>query len=1058
MIRWFANNGIAANLLMFAILAAGFNAAWNKVPLEVVPESSAWEIVYMEMPYRGGTPKDIEENILIPVERALEGISGIREVNSDGMPGMAKFFFKTKDGVDLDKLLDEIKSRVDTISTFPGETERAKIIIPDSSGRLPVLSVAVTGELDEAALLQATKKVQREILELDGVSRADIQGVRKTEISIEADLAKLRAYKLTFRELADAIRSSSINLTAGTIRSESGRLVVKTRGQAYQAAEFEKIPIRAANGADVMLGEVAKVNDGFEEDQKIVDFNGRPAMFIQVRRARGEDAIEISNQVKKYASTRAPEGTHLYAWNDSSLSIRGRLGTLTSSLLQGCVLVFLILGLFLRPQVAFWVVLGIPISFAGGVLVMSMDLPFFELYPVTANVMSLFGFIIVLGVVVDDAIVTGENVYSKLRTGMDPLEASVLGTKEVAVPVTFGILTTIAAFVPLSYVSGEWGDFARQIPPVVIPVLLFSLVESKLILPAHLKHIRPRGPNISVFGRFQKKFADSLEWLVDHAYTPILKTAVRFRFSVLALFIALAMAIIGYWAGGRMGFASFPSVENLRISADLNLPNDLPLERTHAYVERITAATEILKKEYTDPGTGETLIRNVARITGSSEFEGRPDSSRAKIVVEVIPPSERSEPGPTNAQIAKRWTELVGEIEEADSFYIHAEITGKERRENQRENVGNGEPIALELRGPNSEAKNQIAEEIKKLIRGYDGISGAWAKINRGQDEIEFTLKPRAAELGITQGLLARQVRQAFYGEEAQRIIRDSEEIRIMVRLPKEARRSLHTLSRLKVRAPGGAEVPLNTVADFRFTKAPTFVERNDGAEVIRIGGMPEDDSIDIVGIASELEPEIGKLTSKVEGLSFLWTGYVAEHEESVKKTWLSAAFLLFALYALLAIPFRSVLQPIYVLLAVPFGVIGALLGHLIMDITPNFLSVFGMLALAGVVVNDSLVMVDFVNRKRRAGMPLLDAALAAGARRFRPIILTSITTFAGLVPLLMDQSLQAQFLIPMAVSLGFGILFATGITLFLIPCALLVADDIGRPLRKMLGFNSDNS
>ncbi|MEN8775345.1 MAG: efflux RND transporter permease subunit, partial [Akkermansiaceae bacterium] len=957
MIRWFANNGIAANLLMFAILAAGFNAAWNKVPLEVVPESSAWEIVYMEMPYRGGTPKDIEENVLIPVERALEGISGIREVNSDAMPGMAKFYFRAKDGVDLDKLLDEIKSRVDTISTFPGETERAKIIIPDSSGRLPVLSVAVTGELDEAALLQATKKVQREILELDGVSRADIQGVRRTEISIEADLAKLRAYELTFRELADAIRNSSVNLTAGTIRSESGRLVVKTRGQAYEAAEFEKIPIRAANGSDVMLGEVAKVNDGFEEDQKIVEFNGRSAMFIQVRRARGEDAIEISDRVKEYASTRAPEGTHLYTWNDSSLSIRGRLGTLTSSLLQGCVLVFLILGLFLRPQVAFWVVLGIPISFAGGVLIMSMDLPFFEIYPVTANVMSLFGFIIVLGVVVDDAIVTGENVYSKLRTGMDPLEASVLGTKEVAVPVTFGILTTIAAFVPLSHVSGGWGDFAKQIPPVVIPVLLFSLVESKLILPSHLKHVRPRGKNIGVFGRFQKKFADGMEWFVDHAYTPILKVAVVHRCSVLALFVALAMAMIGYWAGGRMGFASFPSVENLRISADLNLPNDLPIERTHAYVERITAATEILKKEYTDPGTGETLIRNVARVTGSSDFEGRADSSRGKVVVEVMPPGERSEPGPTNAEIAKRWAELVGEIEEADSFYIHAEITGKGRREEERENAVSGEPMELELRGPNSEAKNQIAEEIKKLMRGYDGISGSWAQVNRGQDEIEFTLKPRAAELGITQGLLAQQVRQAFYGEEAQRIIRNSEEIRIMLRLPKDARRSLHTLSRLKIRSPRGAEVPLRTVADFKFTKAPTFVERNDGAEVIRIGGMPENDGVDIVGIAEELEPEIRELTDKVEGLSFLWTGYVAEHEESVKKTWLNAAFLLFALYALLAIPFRSALQPIYVLLAVPFGVIGALLGHLIMDITPNFLSVFGMLALAGVVVNDSLVM-----------------------------------------------------------------------------------------------------
>lgn len=1058
MIRWFANNGIAANLLMFAILAAGFNAAWNKVPLEVVPESSAWEIVYMEMPYRGGTPKDIEENVLIPVERALEGISGIREVNSDGMPGMAKFYFKAKEGVDLDKLLDEIKGRIDTISTFPGETERAKIIIPDSSGRLPVLSVAVTGEFDESALLQVTKKVQREILELEGVSRADIQGIRKTEISIEADLAKLRAYKLTFRELADAIRSSSINLTAGTIRSDSGRLIVKTRGQAYQAADFKKILIRAANGSDVMLGEVAKVNDGFEEDQKIVEFNGRPAMFIQVRRARGEDAIEISDRIKEYVSTRAPEGAHLYAWNDSSLSIRGRLGTLTSSLLQGCVLVFLILGLFLRPQVALWVVLGIPISFAGGVLVMSMDLPFFEIYPITANVMSLFGFIIVLGVVVDDAIVTGENVFSKLRTGMDPLEASVLGTKEVAVPVTFGILTTIAAFVPLSHVSGGWGDFAKQIPPVVIPVLLFSLVESKLILPSHLKHVRPRGKNIGGFGRFQKGIADGMERFVDRVYIPILKVAVRYRFSVLALFIALAMAMAGYWAGGRMGFASFPAVENLRISADLNLPNDLPIERTHAYIERITAATEILKKEYTDPKTGATLIRNVARITGSSDFEGRSDSSRGKVVVEVMPPSERSEAGPTNAQIAKRWSQLVGEIEEADSFYIHAEITGKERREQQKENAGSGEPMALELRGPNSEAKNQIAEEIKKLMRAYEGIGGAWAQINRGQDEIEFTLKPRAAELGITQGLLAQQVRQAFYGEEAQRIIRDSEEIRIMLRLPKDDRKSLHTLSRLKIRTPRGGEVSLSTVADYRFTKAPTFVERNDGAEVIRIGGMPQDDNVDIVGIAEELDPEIRKLTDKVKGLSFLWTGYVAEHEESVKKTWLNAAFLIFALYALLAIPFRSVVQPIYVLLAVPFGVIGALLGHLIMDITPNFLSVFGMLALAGVVVNDSLVMVDFVNSRRRAGMPLIEAALAAGARRFRPIILTSLTTFAGLVPLLMDQSLQAQFLIPMAVSLGYGILFATGITLFLIPCALLVADDIGRFLKRLFGFHSNHS
>ena len=804
MIRWFANNGIAANLLMIGILLAGVYSATERVPLEVVPELSAWDIVYMEMPYRGGTPKDIEENVLIPVERALEGVSGIRELNSDGMPGRAKFYFRAKPGVDLDKLLDEIKGRVDTISTFPSETERPKIIIPDSSGREPVLSVAVTGDLDEDALLEAAKQVQRELLEIPGISRADIQGKREREISIEADMAKLRAYQLGFRELADAIRRSSIDLTAGTIRSASGSLVVRTKGQAYEKEDFEKIPIRAAKGGEVLVGEVATVHDGFDEVRKVVEFNGRRSMFVEVKRARGEDAIEISDKVKAYVAQRSPDGTHLYTWNDSSLSIRGRLGTLFWSLAQGCLLVFLVLGLFLRPQVAFWVVLGIPISFAGGVWMMSMTVPGLAIYPMTANVMSLFGFIIVLGVVVDDAIVTGESVYTRLKTGMDPLEASVLGTQEVTVPVTFGVLTTIAAFVPLSFIPGIWGDFAKQIPPVVAPVLLFSLVESKLILPAHLKHIRPRGDGIGLVGRIQQRFAGGLEWMVEHAYSPTLAFAVRHRWSVAALFVAMALAMAGYCAGGRMGFASFPSVENLRISAELNLPNDVEIEQTHAIIERITAAVDTLEAEYVDPGTGETLIRNIARVTGSYDFGGRPDRSRGRVVLEVVPPSERSEPGPRNSEIAARWKELVGEIDEADSFNIRAELTGK--RSDEDEGRDTAEPMGLELRGPNSEEKNLIAEKIKVLLGGYEGVSASWAMINRGQDEIEFTLTPRALELGLTQQLLAQQVRQAFYGEEAQRIIRDSEEVRIMVRLPRADRRSLQTLEKLKVRAPTGAE------------------------------------------------------------------------------------------------------------------------------------------------------------------------------------------------------------------------------------------------------------
>ncbi|MEC9327784.1 MAG: efflux RND transporter permease subunit, partial [Verrucomicrobiota bacterium] len=797
--------------------------------------------------------------------------------------------------------------------------------------------------------------------------------------------------------------------------------------------------------ANVLLGEVARIKDGFEENNVLTEFNGRPAMFVQVMRTGDESAIDISNKVEEYikdSPNRFPEGIFLYTWDDKSLSMRGRLGTLTSSLLQGCILVFIVLSLFLRPKVAFWVVLGIPISFAGGVMLMPQ-------MGITANVMSLFGFIIVLGVVVDDAIVTGENVYSKLQAGMNPLEASVLGTKEVALPVTFGILTTIAAFVPLLYFEGRWGDFAGQIPPIVAPVLLFSLVESKLILPSHLKHITPRGNDLNAIGRFQKRIASSLEIFVEKIYEPSLKFAIKWRFSVITTFVAMALIMAGLCTSGRLGFSSFPSVESLKVTASLNLPNNLKIDKTKELINQISAATEKLKEEFIDPGTGKSLIRNVAKVIGSYRLGGRYDHSRGQVIAEVIPPSQRSEPGPRNSKIANRWKEIIGDIEEADDFSIRAEVTGRRDRDDDKE----ADPLELELRGPNSEKKNYIAQEIKELLGKFEGINGSWAQINRGQDELEFTLKPRAIELGLTQQSLARQVRQSFYGEEAQRIMRGTDEIKVMVRLPQKDRESLHTLSKIKIRTPSGTEVPLSTVAEFKPTKSPTFVERNDGAEVIRIGAAPADEEVDIIGIARELTPQIQEKVNQEENLSFQFTGHIAEHEESKKRTRIGAIALCFALFTLLAIPFKSVMQPIYVLLAIPFGVIGALLGHMIMGINISFLSIFGMLALAGVVVNDSLVMVDYINRKQAEGLSLREACMKAGPRRFRPILLTSLTTFAGLVPLLMDQSLQAQFLIPMAVSLGYGVLFATAITLYLIPCSLICAEDIGKLIRSSYSY-----
>lgn len=1032
MIRWFANNDIAANFLMVGLLLAGAYTALFKIPLEVDPAHDFGGL-YFGMSYRGGTAKDVEKAILIPVEEALEGVKGIKRIDSDGYRGRARIWMEAEDGYDLRKLLEDVQSRVDGITTFPQETERPEIRIPDSSLFREVLTIAVTGRMDLMELRNVAQRVQEELLEVDGISIASMVGDPNLEIAIEADPERLMSYDLGLGDLANAIRRSSVDLPAGSIQSDSGNLVVRTRGQAYSKEEFARIPVRARNGAEVLLSEIAEVKDGFEEGQKRVEFNGKPAMFVEVMRTGLENAIEISDKVRAYvdeANRRFPEGIELYAFDDESISIRGRLSALVSSLLQGSLLVLLVLGLFLRPQLAFWVVVGIPVCFAGGVLLM----PWFGL---TANVMSLFGFIIVVGVVVDDAIVTGENIFSKMKAGMDPLEASVTGAHEVAVPVTFGVLTTVVAFLPLMFFDGHWGEFARQIPPVVAPVLLFSLLESKLILPAHLKHLRLTQPKRNPLLLLQQRIANGLERFVAKVYQPSLAFCLRHRGTVVATFAAMALLMAGYSQGGRLGFVSMPSVDRLMVSAYIRLPNDTSFEVTDQYVERLEAGAKQMQKEFIDPGTGKSLISNIMTVSGARWIGSSFEKNRGYVAVEVIPPSLRSEPGPRNSVLAKRWGDLVGPIPEATYFRIRAEESGG--RDDDREQ----ESLSLELRGPSSEAKNDIADRIADHLNTFEGLSKASAEVNRGQDELEFTLKPRAIELGLTQQMLAQQVRQSFFGEEAQRILRGTDEIRVMVRLPRQERESLYTVDTMKIRTPSGSEVPLATVANLEFVRAPSHVERNDGAEIIKISAQPDDETVDILGIADELRPQLDEMMSDNPELSYVFRGYVAEAAESKKRTMVGGIALLFALYALLAIPFKSMVQPLYVLLAVPFGIIGALLGHVAMGITPSYLSIFGMLALAGVVVNDSLVLVDFVNRQVRSGTPLYEAVLTAGGRRFRPILLTSVTTFVGLIPLLMDRSIQAQFLIPMAVSLGFGVLFATAITLVLVPCALLAGKDV---------------
>jgi len=1040
MIRWFTRNDIAANFLLVAILLGGAFAAFNKVPLEVQP-THEWGEVDIKMTYRGGSPKDVEEQVVIPINRSLQDLPGIKEVQAHANRGGANFDITAEKGVDLQELRDEIEARVDTINTFPPEAERPRISVPHTSNYREVLTVAITGSLSDLDLYRIAKKVETDILDLPEVSRTDLRGTHPLEISIEADDEKLRDYGLTIQDLANAIRQSSLALSAGSVKTPSGSVMIRTEGQAYDTEAFGNIVVTAADGALLKISDLANISDGFEENEQAMLFNGAPAIMIDVLQGQNESAIKISNAVKNYiaqSAERFPEGINLFVWDDESIRIRTRLSTLGNSLMIGALLVLIVLGLFLRPMLAFWVVLGIPVSFAGGIMLM----PYFGL---TANTMSIFAFIIVLGIVVDDAIVTGENIYSRLKDNLNPLDAAVLGTKQVATPVTFGVITTIVAFIPLMFIEGKSGVWAAQIPPVVGAVLIFSLIESKFILPCHLKHLkRDRDTaKLGLFSRFQKGIADGLERSVEKFYAPILRWSVRHRYTTCTLFLAFAMAAFGYKRGGHLGFEVFPSIERSIIYSKLRMMQNTSFEETQEKIAYISQCARELQKELIDPGDGKPLILNVLSDIGSGRYGRGGSPEEGRVYMEILSPGLRSEPGPTNDEIAKMWRDKVGELSNVESFRIDGSRGG--RRSGEEED----ESMEIQLRGPGSEIKTAIAQELEDFLKNHKEIEWGHADHESSREELSITLKPRALELGITQRDLARQIRQAFYGEEAQRIQREGDELRVIVRLPREKRESLQTFETLNIKAPGGTNVPFFTVANAELKRAPGQLELINGSQVIAVYAKPKNEETDIMKLALELEPEINAIVDRAPEISWIWEGNIKENREADSRTdWLFAALML-TLFALLAIPFKSLLQPLIVLLAVPFGVIGAYGGHIIMDVTPSWLSVFGILALAGVVVNDSLVLVDFINKKREEGMSLNEAVQISGIRRFRPIFLTSITTFAGLIPLIFDGARHAQLLRPMAISLGFGILFATFITLLLIPSAYLMLEDTKALFRK---------
>lgn len=1017
MIAWFARNDVAANLLMISIALLGLYSLTQKIALDYFPAYESRQIS-VDVSLRGATPEDAELGLATRVEEAINDLEGVDEYYSESSEGGTRVWISVEEGYDPRLLLDDVKSRVDAINTFPVDAERPVITL--AQYRRAAITLTIAGEVSEFEMRELAEQLERDLLQLEHVTQVEVVGVRDYEIAIELRQDRLREYDLTLSQVANSIAQSSLDLAGGNVSAQGGDVLIRSKGQAYRQDDFEKIVIKSnADGTLLLLGDLATVSDGFEEKPVRTRFNGGTAAIVDIFSVGDQSIIEVADSVKAYVQKRReslPDTIEIHDWNDRSIIIQKRINTLVSNAVQGGVLVILLLSLFLRPSVAIWVFIGIPISFCGAWILM----PFLG---VTLNMMSLFGFIVVLGIVVDDAIVTGENVYSHLRKSDSGLDAAINGTQEVAVPVTFGVLTTIIAFVPLMIIEGGRGTMFAQISLVVIPVLLFSLIESKLVLPSHLKHINVgRENNLNKAQQWQRNFADGFERAILKHYQPLLAKCIANKANTILIFFGLLVAIVTALYTGHTRFTFFPRIPSETVQLDLRMPAGTPFAVTDAHMHRVYEAAQTLQKKYTDEATGVSIINDILTRSGGRGGVAHRGSARFELA-----PVENRAMNVTSLTLAKEWREEIGPIPGSENMLFRAE-SGR-----------SSDPINVELRADDIESLERISEEIAQRLASYDGVFDIHDSLSSGKEELHIDLKPEAHLLGVTRAEVIQQVRQAFFGLEAQRIQRGRNDVRVMVRFPMSERNSANYLNAMLIHTADGKRVPLSQIATLTPGTSPSEIRRLDGYRVVHVWADVEKNRVNMTAIASDLRKFLDSAIARYPGVSYEMGGEQKEQSESLLSLLYGLGGVLFAIYCLLAIPFRSYKQPFIILFVIPFGAIGAMVGHWIMGMDVTMMSLMGLMALLGVLVNDSLVLVDYINKKCAAGMEVVEAVLTAGAARFRPVILTSLTTFFGLLPLLFEKETQAQFLIPMAISLAFGIVFTTFVTLLLVPVNYLL-------------------
>ncbi|MFK3859171.1 efflux RND transporter permease subunit [Pseudoalteromonas rhizosphaerae] len=1022
MIAWFTKNHVAANLLLISIVFAGLFSLTTQIPLEVFP-SFETDRISVSVSLRGSTPEDVEQGVTIRIEESVQDLEGIKQISSRSSEGSASVSIEVESGYDPRELLADIKSRVDAINTFPVDAEKPVVALAER--KREVIAVTVASDYGEKETREYAEQVRDQLLRLPSVTQVELSGVRDYELAIEVSQDTLRQYSLSLSDISRAISNSSSDISAGNLKTEGGDVLIRSKGQAYRKDEFAQVVVKhQSDGTIIRLGDIAKISDDFEETPVRTRFNGKQAAFIDVYRIGPQSAITVADEVKEFIEnqqTNLPMGFELSYWDDDSELVKSRIATLTTNALQGGILVLALLTLFLRPAIAFWVFIGIPVSFMGAFLAM-------PLFGVTLNIMSLFGFILVLGIVVDDAIVTGENVYTHMKTAESGEQAAIRGTQEVATPVTFGVLTTVAAFLPLAFIEGGRGALFAQIPVVVIPVLLFSLIESKFVLPAHLKYIKLRHQKgePSKFDKFQQRFADGFEHAILKYYQPILNLALRHKLATVSLFVGIFLIILTMITSGWTKFIFFPRIPSETVRVNLTLPTGTPFEVTNKYVIDMSDKARQLQDKYRDEETGESVILNILATTG-----GRGGASNSGSVRFEITPAESRDSDIGSRELASEWRDLIGIIPGAESLTFRAEI-GR-----------SSDPIDVQLSATSLTTLQEVADHVKARLATYPTVFDIADSMSDGKEELQIELTEQGLALGLNRVDVSQQVRNSFFGAQAQRIQRGRDDVRVMVRLPIEERRSVADLKDILINLPDGGTVPLSHVAKLVPGQSPSSINRIDRYRTLNVTADIEKQNTNMTVLQADLKEYLDELVQQYPGVSHSLEGEAKEQRESFGSLAWALVFVFFIIYGLLAIPFKSYLQPLIVMSVIPFGMIGAVIGHWIMGMELTIMSLLGMLALIGVVVNDSLVLVDFINKKRSEGGDLLEAVKMAGASRFRPVMLTSLTTFIGLMPLLFEKATQAQFLIPMAVSLGFGIIFATFITLLLVPVNYMLVERV---------------